>query len=149
MRGRKADPTALKRRKGNPGKRALPKGEPEPAVDRGRPPSWLDKYAKEAWNELVPALRAQGLFTVMDRTAMVVLCTHLSMWRQAVDVVIEKGSVLGHMGTFEARKQAEVVHRLLAAFGFTPSDRVRLGVSRGRPGEALAKWFEENKPGKN
>ena len=46
MRGRKPVPTRLKVIRGNPGKRALNKNEPQPAGELADPPDWMSESQK-------------------------------------------------------------------------------------------------------
>lgn len=59
-RGRKPKPTARKVAAGNPGKRALNKGEPDfGAVLNIDPPAYLHKYAAEMWKRVTPRVCSQ------------------------------------------------------------------------------------------
>ncbi len=72
--GRKPKPSALKTLAGNPGKRALNRREPTPAV--GLPPRRpeLDADATAEWQRLGPALVRLGVLTEADGEAFTALC---------------------------------------------------------------------------
>jgi hypothetical protein len=50
MRGRKPVPNRLKVIRGNPGKRALNKNEPQLAGDLSDAPDWMTESQKAGWN---------------------------------------------------------------------------------------------------
>ena len=49
------------------------------------PPSWLCERAKEKWNELVPILARNGLFTECDTDHLAIYCATWVRWRDAED----------------------------------------------------------------
>ena len=65
--GRNRTPTAEKIAKGNPGKRALNRREPDPQyLDDMTPPAWLPDEAKKVWSEFAPKMRQAKVLTVID-----------------------------------------------------------------------------------
>lgn len=148
MRGRKPDPTALKEAKGNPGKRKLSKDEPAPRADTGGPPSWLGPIALKEWKRIVPELRSQGLFTVFDRAALEMYVSHYEMWRVALAAARKRNDPV-HPVNIEVRQQALFLHRMLAEFGFTPSSRVRLGISTATAGGGLMAFLSQGAGSEN
>ena len=92
--GRKPKPTALKRLHGNPGGRALPKGEPEPGgLSSVAPPSHLSRDARAEWRRLAPELIRLGLLTVNDLAAFAAYC---SAWSDfvAADRALERDGLV-------------------------------------------------------
>ena len=81
-------PIALRRLRGNPGKRAL-KAEPEPAREPEcpEPPSFLDGYGRDEWWCVAPELHGLGLLTVLDVAVLASYCTSYSRWRTAEEAL--------------------------------------------------------------
>ena len=148
MKGRKRTPTNLKIITGNPGKRALPKNEPQPDSEMPAHPSHLDKYAREEWDRLCPSLHTLGLLYAVDRGAFACYCMAYSRWRTAEEELskrVEKGGTLAGLidvtGTGSviqnplvgiANKAMADMIRYAAEFGLSPASRARLGTNPGR-----------------
>jgi phage terminase small subunit len=66
MPGRKMTPTALKKLRGNPGGRPLPKGEPKPRVDAPAMPPGLSKAAQAHWKHTISEGVRLKLITTLD-----------------------------------------------------------------------------------
>lgn len=82
-RGRKPKPTNLKLVQGNPGKRAINKGEPKPpAGDALTPPSFLNAPAKVEWARVLGDLQRCGLVTTIDRAALAGYCQAYGTWTE-------------------------------------------------------------------
>ena len=95
MRGPVPQPTVIKQLRGNPGKRALPKGEPKPAAGRlPSAPRWLSDEAKREWKRLAPRLHAVGLLTEVDGLALAMLCEAFAQYMAAKTVVDSEGLLL-------------------------------------------------------
>lgn len=76
-------PTALKRRTGNPGKRALPENEPKPHEASTVCPAWLKGKAREKWETLAPHLKQLGLLTALDLDQLAAYCESWAEFRHA------------------------------------------------------------------
>ena len=58
-------PTAIRLLTGNPGKGPINDADPQPLpVVNLTPPSWLDRYGKQAWKDHAPELDRMGLLTM-------------------------------------------------------------------------------------
>lgn len=149
-RGPKPKPTVIKKFEGNPGKRRLPKGEPEPAAVDGDPvpPAWLGAEGQAKWREIVPQLRALGVLTTLD---LDVLSTYCASWDEYAQcqktmneeghyVYLESGFVALHPAVSRMQKALERIRKLAAEFGMTPSSRSSLGGSKDKPKGALSKY---------
>ena len=90
-RGQKTQPTTLKILRGNPGKRALPKNEPQPAHGFPPCPEHLTPMAREAWKLFSVQLESAGVGTVLDATALELLCTSYALYRDAAEQVAKYG----------------------------------------------------------
>lgn len=150
----KAKPTKIKILEGNRGKRPLNKNEPDPILANDNemaPPGWLLDEAKTEWERIVPELARLGLFTKIDRTALVGYC---QSWARYVEA--EK-FLSNHATTFEtdkgyiaqvpqvsiAQKYLKLCHTLMTEFGFTPSSRGRMQLPGDLKDEdPMEKWFK-------
>lgn len=147
-RGPRPEPTALKRLKGNPGKRRL---SGEAAVRGGAPamPRWLRKRGKEAWKKLVPVLEKAGLATRADGWSLGVLCYLWQEWHEARLVAGRSGRLATTPNGFTQLSAEHVVERQLrldllrvaALFGLSPSDRAGLKVAEDGGANALQAWL--------
>jgi P27 family predicted phage terminase small subunit len=142
-------PSRLRILQGNPGKRPLPVGEPQPQPGRNlRCPAWIHKYGKQKWRELAPKLLRLGLLTEVDGEAFALACQAWADWRLAVETlaregstikvggwVLESGEVQGHQlqphpAVSMQRAAWDRWRKASALFGLSPSDRTRV---RGAP----------------
>jgi P27 family predicted phage terminase small subunit len=130
--------------KGNPGKRALNKHEPQPSRsgDVPDPPDYLKGYAAEEWRRIARELYRMGLLTIVDEPMLAAYCMSYAMWRTAsealakvaeVDPVFKGLVIKTSKGTpiqnplFLAARQSEAdMLRFAGEFGMTPSARARL-----------------------
>jgi P27 family predicted phage terminase small subunit len=139
-RGRRPTPTALKIVKGNPGKRPLPRDEPQPSPDTlARPPRHLDRVAAAEWRRLSREFAALEMLTALDRGSLELLVTAWSRWRRAEGKVAELGEVIattnGILVTNPwltiSNRAHEQYRKLAPEFGMTPAARPRLGQPLG------------------
>ena len=146
-RGPAPKPTVVKMLQGNPGKRALPKGEPKP--DAGRLPSaprWLSDEAKREWKRIAPRLHAVGLLTEVDGLALAMLCEAFAQYMAAKTVVdsegmllvSEKGNSYQHPAAGLMTQARGELMKWAREFGMTPSARTRIVVDTGSEEPSLA-----------
>lgn len=109
--GRRPTPSEVKRRRGNPGKRALNENEPESPAVLLPAPKWMTAESRDRWNLVGKQLLAAGVLTEMDHTLLEILCVTYGQWRSG-----DKGAAR------ELRMQ-------LVEFGMTPASRSKLVVS--------------------
>lgn len=146
-RGPAPKPTALKRLQGNPGKRALPAGEPQPAAG-GVPavPRWLSEEGKREWRRLAGRLWRAGLLTEADHDGLAMYCETFATWKRAEAQVRAKGEVVRTAGgnviqnpylsiANRAKRDALVLAR---EFGMTPAARTRISVDGGEEEPSVA-----------
>ena len=151
--GRKPTPTRLKILRGNPGKRPLPEGEPQPRPGVPTCPSHLNAAAKREWRRLVKELGACGLITGADRGALAAYCDAYARWVKATLEVATDGEVVeATTGTAMqnpwqsvANKALEQMDKFGSQFGLTPSARTR--INTGRPPEDALEVFLTKKHG--
>jgi P27 family predicted phage terminase small subunit len=152
--GPKFKPTALKDLAGNPGKRKLPKNEPKFS---GIPtcPKHLDKMARAEWKRMAKELKPLGLLTNADRAAFAIYCAMYSRWVAAEEKITETAMVYTthdangkpkaliqspYVGI--ANRAAEICHKFLTEFGFTPSSKTRVTA----PAESKLTKFLQSAP---
>ena len=141
-------PTALKVLQGNPGKRALPKGEPRPATGDRVPsaPRWLSEEARAEWKRLAPRLHAVGLLTEVGTQALGLLCEAFAQYMAAKTVVdseglllvSEKGNAYQHPAAGLMTQARGELMKWAREFGMTPSARTRIVVDTESAEPSLA-----------
>lgn len=139
MQGRKPKPTALKKLAGNPGKRALNNGEPQPRVVLPPAPDHLKNDERIKWNELAKELHELGVLTSLDQDALAFYCVLFVRWKKAEQVVHEKGEIIKTTNgniiqnpyLSIANRALEQMNKLGAEFGMTPSSRSRVKIESG------------------
>lgn len=145
-RGPPPEPTALKKLKGNPGKRPLNENEPKPSepVKAKSPYDYLLPEAKKEWKTLAPILIRMGVLTEVDWEAFGAMCQNYAMYLN-IDAeyrksVVDRGQLLVKTPTgyvmknpiINARSQAyDLWRRSMGDFGLTPTSRQRLVVTQG------------------
>jgi len=154
-RGPAAKPTALKKLQGNPGKRALGKGEPQPDNTKPRAPKWLTKEAKKMWDSLSSKLHACGLLTSIDGLALALLCENYATWRDAKDLVdvegyfcrSDSGNLYQHPAVGAMNTAQKNLVGLMREFGLTPSSRgsIKLAVDDEREETLVEQLFRMTK----
>ncbi len=165
MAGRPPKPTQLKIIEGNPGKRPLRRGEPQP--QRGIPsrPGWLSPEAKREWNRVAPELDRMGLLAEIDRALLAAYCECWATYVAAVKALrakkeapeadgsaqasltftTEKGYVGPRPEIGIAKAMVEKMMQLSARFGFTPSDRSKMVVPEVQEENPLAVYLSQRK----
>lgn len=151
-RGPAKTPTALVKLRGNPGRRRLPKGEPKPSaaavVD---PPAWLRAEAKQEWYAILPALKALGLYTEVDRAALANYCiayADLQIAERELQLKGDTQEIVTKSGLMEAqspwvfiKNRAQVqCNKWAREFGFTPASRASLATGESGEDDELSAW---------
>lgn len=138
MRGRKAQPTALKLVKGNPGKRPLNSREPKPKRVIPSPPDHMSQEAMVHWGRLSVMLDRMGVLTEADGWALEQTCLLYQDMIELRAEVATRGRVYVTKNTTgdEMRRPNPEVAMLadadrrfrgyLAEFGLTPAARARV-----------------------
>lgn len=141
MKGRKPRSVESKRAEGNPGHQRLPdtvllggravKGETFP------PPDDLQADGAALWNELVPALIAQGTF---DRSDLPIIHLGCAQWQRAAlarrvlaqDGMYAAGStgqIVSHPAVRQERDATREFMRIMEMLGAGPVGRARMGLA--------------------
>jgi len=153
--GPKPTPTKLKKLRGNPGRRPLPKNEPQPAKSEKLPlaPRYLNKVAQKEWRRMVKELHPIGLLTNIDLTALGGYCACYADWIDAMGQVQEHGVVVKAQSGFPvqspyltiANKAMVEMRKWLVEFGMTPSSRSRVDAVKPEKESELEKFQKKGK----
>lgn len=145
MPGPPKTPSNLVLLKGNPGKRAINKDEPKPAVRVPPLPAHFSKRAKYWHKRVAEELAQMGVLTGMDERALELLIEAYEEYRQHLETLEDEGytykttSMAGDVSIKmhpAAALKADAWKRLrsmLGEFGMTPASRSKVKVSG--PGE--------------
>ena len=158
MRGRKPLPSNVVRLRGNPGKRRLNDAEPRPAARVPPCPACLGDEARKEWQRLAKELGELGLLTRLDRGLLAAYCQAHALWVEAVSSIERYGTMIKSPNGFPmqspsvavANKQVEIMVRIAAELGMTPSSRTphpgrRQGAGRSVRGVPAGPWLERPK----
>ncbi|MBC3410709.1 phage terminase small subunit P27 family [Pseudomonas sp. SWRI51] len=142
MAGRRPTPTELKLVRGNPGKRAINKNEPQPARRVPCTPAHLTSEGQVAWGRLTVLLDRMGVLTEADGFALERLCdcyAEILALREMVDTqgrTYETTSTQGELvlkANPAVAMLADVDRRFksyLVEFGLTPAARSKVQVKQ-------------------
>lgn len=152
-RGRKPAPSAVKKAKGNPGKRPVRDWvEPKPLSSTPSPPKHLDAIAAAEWRRLAPELTLLGTLSAGDIAVFCAYCQAWSIYLQAdrhIQAAAKDKKTFG--GLMLATAAGNMIQspmvgtrntalrdmlRYAAELGLTPAARVR--VQDAAPGAAAA-----------
>jgi P27 family predicted phage terminase small subunit len=147
MRGRRPQPTAIRRANGNLGKRAFNSAEPQPPEGLPDCPPHLSEIARDEWERLAETLHRMGVLTTIDRAALAAYCQAYGRWveaeeqmkRMPVMLKTPSGYVQQSPWLTVANKQLELMGRFMVELGMTPSSRSRVQVTGAVDAEPLTK----------
>jgi P27 family predicted phage terminase small subunit len=143
MPGPRKTPTNLRLLRGNPGQRAIPKGEVQPLKPDKvpDPPRRLTDEAREEWFRIAPELHRLGILTVADLQPLALYCIAYGRWCEAEDAMIAaKADDPHHFGLIIETERGPIANPLVriatvagdklmryaTEFGFTPASRTRV-----------------------
>jgi P27 family predicted phage terminase small subunit len=154
MKGPPPKPTALKLLDGNPGQRPLNQLEPTLEVAEPVCPEHLDEIARREWKQVVPILMKMRVLTEGDGAM-------LGIWCQTYSTLIDLQGRIAKTGTLYTTKKGgfvqtnplflqmlkcvNVIAKISAEFGLTPSARVRLHAAPEEGSDN--KWAQFQKSG--
>uniref|UniRef100_A0A6M3J8H4 Putative terminase n=1 Tax=viral metagenome TaxID=1070528 RepID=A0A6M3J8H4_9ZZZZ len=160
MRGRKAVPTALKKLRGNPGRRPLNALEPMPKRCKPAPPPFADELDKELWNHYTTVLDDMGMLTEADYFTLVnltniekqILLLQKDIQTEGFTVTQMKMDSLGNeIQEVKGNPKVTQLHRLYSVyirysvlFGLDPSSRVRLKSNKPKEVDPLEDFLGES-----
>lgn len=124
--------------RGNPGNRPVKTGG-KSQTGAPRPPANLKGEAFAEWSRVTSFLEKQGKIETIDYAALVVYCSAWAMFNDARQAFDEHGSLVpgrdGGMVKNPAvqimRDASDTMLKYGAKFGFSPKDRVSLGIAPG------------------
>ena len=136
MRGRKPVPAYLREIDGNAGKRPINTRAPRPVIRAPSCPRELCPVAKREWRRSARQLLTLRLVTDLDQAILAAYCQAFALWAEAVGAIRKFGTMVKSPSGFPmqspyvavANKQAELMIRIAAEFGFSPSSRSRIAV---------------------
>lgn len=136
MRGRRPKPTRIKALTGNPGKRPLNPHEPRPLSALPECPAELSPLARAEWMRLTVELAKLNLVTEIDRGPLAAYCGAYALWAEAMEQIQKYGTMVKSPTGYPiqspylaiANRQAEIMLRVAAEFGFTPASRSRISA---------------------
>ena len=147
----RAVPTALKLKRGNPGKQRL--NLKEPHFHRGNkppvPPRHLNGVAREEWQRIVDELHQLGLLTTVDLNVFAVYCQTYARWVDAelqiarpdgtmqLTLTTDKGNEIYNPAVAVAMQAARDLVKYAVEFGFTPSSRSRIVIKETEQQDGL------------
>ena len=134
--GRPPKPSALKLVAGNPGKRAVNGGEPEPMLLTDlTPPAHLSERSAEVWRQLAPMLRRLQVLTEADVISLEMLCDAVADYRFAREkradnfvVTSSKGSQMVSQWLVAQQMSSKRAEGFMGKFGMDPVSRSRVMV---------------------
>ena len=138
----KPTPTVLKMVKGNPGKRAINKNEPQPTKGIPDCPEHIEGLSREAWDKLCKSLDDMGVLTLADTHALEILCGIYGRIRQLNEQIKKDGLVIdtvnvngdrmmrGNPAVSQLEKAESLFKNYLTEFGLTPSSRSKISVNK-------------------
>ena len=152
MRGRKPLPSNVVRLRGNPGKRRLNEAEPRPFPRAPTCPACLDGEARKEWQRLAPELGGLGLLTRLDRGMLAAYCQAHALWVEAVSSIARYGTMVKSPNGFPmqspyvavANKQVDIMVRIAAELGMTPSSRTRIRIGERAPEDPFEAFLQHH-----
>jgi len=108
--------------------------EPTPSAKPPRAPAWLSDDAKKVWRRTVAQLKEMGIASEADTDILAAYCTAVVNLQRATEIVDRTGimvkgrrdGVVKNPAVQIQRDAAQLVARLGAEFGLTPSSRSRV-----------------------
>jgi len=141
--GKPPKPTALKILTGNPGKRPLPKNEPQPtkADTVPEPPDYLTAPAQKEWRRISKELYTLGILTNIDVTGLEGYCSCYALWLDAQANIKKHGVLIKSPQGFPmqspylsiSNRAMVEMRKWLIEFGMTPSSRARVSAVSTKP----------------
>jgi P27 family predicted phage terminase small subunit len=158
--GRRPLPSAMKKLRGNAGKRKL--NDSEPVAPSGVPemPQGLGKVAAKEWRSIVPELVQLGVLTKVDAKALAAYCHAFARWFQAERLVEKYGVIVEepilHMGEESgfvrikknpACNVSEIAMKtmksFLVEFGMTPAARSRIRIEKPKEADPFEDYLKK------
>lgn len=110
------------------------------------PPAWMNDVERGKWSEMTELLSALRVLTVNDLDALSRYCTTWALWLESRELCMERGMTIesgdkGYMSNapwFNQMVSCEnILTKIGARFGLTPSDRADLNIPKVPDGKVL------------
>ena len=103
-------------------------------------PSCLGDEARKEWKRLAKELGDLGLLTRIDRAMLAAYCQAHALWTEAISSIERYGTTVKSPNGYPmqspyvavANKQVDIMLRIAAELGMTPSSRTRIRSASGR-----------------
>ena len=149
MRGRRPKPTAVRRRDGNPGKRAWNDAEPVPPEGLPDCPEHLSVIAADEWHRVARTLYDMGVLTTIDRAVLAAYCQAYGRWVEAERKLQETPQIFKTPSGYVqqspwlgiANKALDQMGRCMVELGMTPAARSRVSISQALAQESMKVEF--------
>jgi len=154
MTGRRPKPTALKKARGNPGKRKLSGDEPQPLPSLPECPKHLDREARAEWRRITPQLLKLKILAEIDRAALAGYCMAWSRWIRAEMNLRKRGLVIMTRTLYPipnpylgiANTALDMMRKFGVEFGMTPSSKSRVHAAQAPDGQSDDPWDRLDSP---
>lgn len=158
--GRRPLPTAVKKLRGNAGKRKLNDAEPTPVMGIPEMPKGLGKVAAAEWNSIVPDLMQLGVLSKIDGKALAAYCHAFARWFQAERDVEKYGLLVEEpvlvagvdSGYIRLKKNPactvsetamKTMKSFLVEFGMTPAARSRIRIEKPKEADPFEAYLKK------
>ena len=136
MRGRKPQPTAIRRARGDPGKARLQPCRATAAEGSAGLPASSLQVARAEWDRVAETLHEIGVLTKIDRAALAAYCQSYGRWVEAEEQMRKTPAMLKTPSGYVqqspwmslANKQLELMGRYMTELGMTPAARSRVSA---------------------
>jgi P27 family predicted phage terminase small subunit len=114
-------------------------------------PSCLGEEARKEWRRLARELAELGLLTSIDRGLLAAYCQAHALWVEAVSSIQRYGTMVKSPNGYPmqspyvavANKQVDIMVRIAAEFGMTPSSRTRIRVGDRTPQDPFETFLQD------
>jgi P27 family predicted phage terminase small subunit len=158
--GRRPLPTAIKKLRGNAGKRKLNDAEPIALPGVPEMPDGLGEVAAKEWRSIVPELVQLGVLSKVDGKALAAYCHSFARWFQAerdvekYGVIVEEPILLmgAATGFFRLKKNPacnvsetamKTMKSFLVEFGMTPAARSRIRIDKRKEADPFEDYLKK------
>jgi P27 family predicted phage terminase small subunit len=159
--GRRPLPTAVKKLRGNPGKRKMNDAEPAPVLGVPEMPKGLGKVAAAEWRSIVPDLLQLGVLTKVDGKALAAYCHAFERWFAAerdvakYGVIVEEPILVAGVATDYVRLKKnpacgvsetamKIMKSFLIEFGMTPAARSRVRIEKPKAEDPFDAYLKKS-----
>jgi len=158
--GRRPLPTAVKKLRGNAGKRKLNDAEPKPKPGDPEMPEGLSAAAAAEWRSIAPELRQLGVLTKIDGKALAAYCHAFARWMEA-EVEIRRLGIVVMEPIFNGERflgckykknpavtisetAQKIMKAFLVEFGMTPSSRSRVRIEKPTEADPMDEFLKQS-----